>query len=285
MGTVKERYVNGICDLITACMLVAITPQVKEAYMRRHMDTRDTLIRYYTCMSQIQCDAVSWLQEVARTLQLNPTELLRCMFKVLFMVDKPEQCYTKDQWPGEQERSAMFRVVSEVPVLGETLHQVLMITRSLPEDMYLHMLRVEENLLKVAALVHLKDVYSLRLDRVDQFVQALFNLCLYRFHSASTLVVSVLYWRAWQILLIVSALDPRGFGWTAWEKYPTLRLLMEMIMCDDYNFPPQSSLTDDTTVDKYRFEENQACLYEKQEILDFENKFEMKQGKIRDFNI
>jgi integrator complex subunit 1 len=227
-------------------------------------------------MAQIQCDTVSWLQEIIKNFQINSTELIRCMFKILFMIDKPEQCYTIDNWPSEQERSTMFRVVSEIPVLSETLHQVLMITKSLPEDMYLHMLRVEENLLKVAALVHIKEVYSLKLNKIDQFVQSLFSICLYRYQPS--LIVTVLYWRAWQILLIVSALDPKGFGLTAWEKYPTLRLLMEMIMCDDYNFPPQSSLTEEITVDKYRYDENQVCLIEKQEILDFENKFEMKQG-------
>ena len=155
---------------------------------------------------------------------------------------------------------------------------MLLITKSLPDDMYLHMLRVEENLLKVAALVHIKDVYSLKLSKIDQFVKALFNICVYKYQPAQTLVVTVLYWRAWQILLIVSALDPKGFGYTAWQQYPTLRLLMEMIMSDDYNFPPQSSLTEEISVDTYRLMENQASLNEKQEILEFENKFEMKQG-------
>ena len=44
----------------------------------------------------------------------------------------------------------------------------------------------------------------------------------------------------------------KGFGLLAWEKYPTLRLLMEMTMTDDYNFPPQSSICDEFTSEKYR---------------------------------
>ena len=277
---VKEKFVNGICDLITVCILVAITPQIKDAYLRRQHDTREILIKYYMLMSQIQCDTVTWLQEVVRFYNINPTEMIRCMFKILFMIDKPEQCYTIDNWPSEQERSTMFRVVSEIPVLRETLHQVLMITKVLPDDMYLHMLRVEENLLKLAALVHNKDIYSLKLNKIDQFVQSLFNICLYKFQVPSTLVVTVLYWRAWQILLIVSALDPKGFGVTAWEQYPTLRVMMEMIMIDDYNFPPQSSITEEMTIEKFRYIDNQVCLVEKQEILEFENMFEMKQGNM-----
>jgi hypothetical protein len=77
------------------------------------------------------------------------------------MVDKPEQCYSIDNWPSEQERGIMFKVVSEIPVLFETLLQVLMITKSLPDNMFMLMLCVEENLLKQAALVNNKGKYSL----------------------------------------------------------------------------------------------------------------------------
>jgi integrator complex subunit 1 len=277
---VRERYVNSICDLITVSILVAITPQVKDAYLRRQAESRDILTKYYMLMAQIQCDSVTWLQETVRNYQINPMELIRCLLKILFMIDKPEQCYTVDNWPSEQERATLFRVVSEIPVLSDTLHQVLIITKSLPDDMYLHMLRVEENLLKLAALVHIKDIYSLKLAKMDQFVQSLFDICMYKYQVPSTLVVSVLYWRAWQILLIAACLDPKGFGFTAWEQYPTLRMLMEMIMTDDYNYPPQSSITEEMNVEKFKTMEAQICTFEKQEILEFENSFEMKQGSI-----
>ena len=107
------------------------------------------------CMSQIQSDTVTWLQTtVVNMYKVSPTELIRCMFKVLFMVDKPEQCYIIDNWPPEQERGTMFRVVSEIAVLSETLHQVLLITKAIPDHMFMLMLCVEENLLKIASLVH-----------------------------------------------------------------------------------------------------------------------------------
>ena len=195
------------------------------------------------------------------------------------MIDRPEQCYTIDNWPSEQERATMFRVVSEIPVLSETLHQVLMISQALPDDMYLHMLRVLENLMKLAALVHIKDIYPFRLHKVDAFVQTLFNICLYKYHAPCTLAVSVLYWRAWHILLIVSALDPKGFGLTAWQQYPTLRMLMEMIMTDDYAYPPLSSLGGDESLSAESFAalEAHTAQLERHEILRFENAFEAKQ--------
>lgn len=278
---IRERYTNGICDLITVCILVAITPPIKESYLRRQHDTKEILIKYYLCMSQIQSDTVTWLQSsVVNIYKISPTELIRCMFKVLFMVDKPEQCYTIDNWPSEQERGTMFRVVSEIPVLSETLHQVLKITKSFPDNMFMLMLCVEENLLKIAALVHNRDIYSLKLNQMDQFIQSLFSICQYTYQNSPNvpLAITALYWRAWQILLIITALDPKGFGLVAWEKYPTLRLMMEMVMTDNYTYPPQSSITDEMSVEQFHNFEIQASYYEKQEILDFENCFELKQG-------
>lgn len=174
------------------------------------------------------------------------------------MVDKPEQHYTIESWPSEQERATLFRVVSEIPVLSETLHQVLLLTKSLPDTMYMLMICVEENLLKTSALVHCKHIYSLNMQQSDAFVQLLFNICLYRAQSPPSLAVSVLYWRAWQCLLILTAVDPKQFGNIAWNHYPTLRVLMEMVMIDDYSFPPQSSIVDDATIETFRAADNQV---------------------------
>ena len=277
---VRERYVNNVCDLITVCILIAITPQIKEAYLSKQPEKKETLIKYYMLMTQVQCDTVTWLQEIHRIYQLNPTELVvNYLSKILFMVDKPDQCYTIDNWPSEQERATLLRVVSEIPVLSETLNQVLIITQNIPEQLHFYMLHLEENLLKSAALVYKKDIYSIKFNKIDQFVQSLFSICMYKCQQiASNLAVQVLYWRAMEILLIVSALDPKGFGLTAWEQYPTLRIMMEMIMTDDYNFPPQSSLTDEMTLERFRSIETQINQSEKQDILEFEYNFSIKQG-------
>jgi integrator complex subunit 1 len=90
---------------------------------------------------------------------------------------------------------------------------------------------VEENLLKQAALVHNRDIYTLNIKRIDSFVELLFSICSYTYQNPPTvsLAVTVLYWKAWQILLIITTLDPKRFGLTAWEKYPILRLLYRSV--------------------------------------------------------
>lgn len=49
-------------------------------------------------------------------------------------------------------------------------------------------------------------------------------------------------------------------------------------MTDDFNYPPQSSITNEMSVEQFRNFETQACIHENQEILEFENSFELKQG-------
>ena len=274
---IKERYLNSVSDLVAVFILSAITPQIKEAYLRRSNETKEFLTKYYITMSQIQCDTVTWLRNIFKMYDVSPNELIRCLFKILFMVDKPEQCYTIDNWPNEAEKSTFFRVVSEIPVLSETLHQVLIITQNLPEHLYMLMLCAEENLLKTAALVH-KDFYSIKLVNMDIYTENLFQICMYKYQDPPNLVVTVLYWKAWQILLLISALDPSECGIKGWEKYPTLRLLMEMVMTEDYNYPPQCSIHGNMTIEKYKSIEASAIKSEKSDILEFENMFEAKQG-------
>ena len=78
------------------------------------------------------------------------------------------------------------------------------------------------------------------------------------------------YWSVWNILLIVSSLNPATFGNTSWLNYPTLRYLMEMVMTQNYEFPPPTQISDDVSADDIRARERQVAELEKQEIIEFE---------------
>jgi len=77
------------------------------------------------------------------------------------------------------------------------------------------------------------------------------------------LAISMLYWKAWLMLLLLTAHNPTSFGSAAWNLYPTLRALMEM--CITNNFTSSSALT--TTPDQ---QEIQVATMEKQKIIEFE---------------
>ena len=266
----RERYVISVCDLITVCIFVSITQQVKDAYAKRSTnELKDVLLRYYQTMSSIQSETVIWLQTIVRYYEINPKERINCLYKVLFMNDKIEIYYNIDNWPPEHERASIFRVVAEMPVHYETLYQVLLISDTLGPQ---HVLDLEEKLLKTSALNQFKDnVNVIKITNVDQYLNALFKLVFYPRDYSSLmlpkgvnpplLAISSYYWKTIQILLILTALDPKGFGYIAWESYPTLRYLMEIIMTDDYTFPPQSCLTNEFTIDKFRAIENQVHFF------------------------
>ena len=266
--TLRERFVISICDLITVCIFISITQQVKDAYTKRNTnESKEILLRYYQTMANIQCETVTWLQAIVRYYEISAKERITCLFKVLFMNDKTEIYYNIDNWPPEHERASIFRVVSEMPVLYETLYQVLLISDTLRPHLVLDL---EERLLKTSALIQYKDnISTIKISNVDQYLNALFKIALYEFPKEYSLIlpksfnppvlaISSFYWKTLQILLILTASDPKGFGHIAWENYPTLRLLMEIIMTDDYSFPPQSCLTNEVTDEKFRAIENQV---------------------------
>lgn len=49
-------------------------------------------------------------------------------------------------------------------------------------------------------------------------------------YKPPTLAVMTLYWKVWIMLLILAAFNPTTLGHMAWQNYPTLRCLMEMVM-------------------------------------------------------
>ncbi len=267
----RERYVSSISDLVTVCIFVSITQSVKDAYLKRNDAHKDQLVKYYQLMSQIQSETVLWLQAVVRTYDINPKERLTCLFKVLFMTDKPEIYYSIDNWPPEIERAAILRVVSEIPVTYDTLYQILLMAdNGTSTGMALFMLEVEERLLKTQAhILYKENSCAFRIENIEQYLNALFRIALYKYpveyesllprnFQPPKLVVNTLYWKIWQIILIICVLDPKEFGQYAWNSYPILKLFIEIVITEDYNFPPQTSLTSEMTVDKYRALETQV---------------------------
>jgi len=280
---VREKYVSHMCDLLTVCIFATITPAVKEAFQKRASDNRDFLHKYYHIVSQIQYEAVVWLQAVVKDYKINPKERITCLLKILFLSEKPEIYHQVDEWPPEKERQLMMKIVSDIPVISEILYQVLLMADSLPGGYPVFMLEVQERLLKAAASVQLKEAGLFRpfdAKLIDNYHKTLFKLTFYKYPSEydlhlpksfnpPQLVVNSFYWKASLILLLLSVVDPKGFGWFAWQNYPTLKVLMEMIMTEDYNFPPQSSVTHEMSVEKYRAVELQVFL------LAFFNRFQV----------
>lgn len=82
------------------------------------------------------------------------------------------------------------------------------------------------------------------------------------------LAISSLYWKAWNILLMLSAHNPGTFGAFCWEQYPMLRNLMEMCITNQF--------TDSKPPD----EELQMASLERTHILEFETHLAAATSKV-----
>ncbi|XP_053512969.1 integrator complex subunit 1 isoform X2 [Artibeus jamaicensis] len=277
----KERFVVHVTDVLAVAMMLGITAQVKEAgvaWDKGEKKNLEVLRSFQNQIAAIQRDAVWWLHTVVPSIsKLAPKDYVHCLHKVLF-TEQPETYYKWDNWPPESDRNFFLRLCSEVPILEDTLMRVLVIglSRELPLGPA-DAMELADHLVKRAAAVQADDVEVLKVERV-QLLDAVLNLCTYHHpeniqlppgYQPPNLAISTLYWKAWPLLLVVAAFNPENIGLAAWEEYPTLKMLMEMVMTNNYSYPP-CTLTDEETRTEMLNRELQISQREKQEILAFE---------------
>ncbi|XP_027623842.1 integrator complex subunit 1 isoform X2 [Tupaia chinensis] len=277
----KERFVVHITDVLAVSMMLGITAQVKEAgvaWDKGEKRNLEVLRSFQNQIAAIQRDAVWWLHTVVPSIsKLAPKDYVHCLHKVLF-TEQPETYYKWDNWPPESDRNFFLRLCSEVPILEDTLMRILVIglSRELPLGPA-DAMELADHLVKRAAAVQADDVEVLKVERI-QLIDAVLNLCTYHHpeniqlppgYQPPNLAISTLYWKAWPLLLVVAAFNPENIGLAAWEEYPTLKMLMEMVMTNNYSYPP-CTLTDEETRTEMINRELQISQREKQEILAFE---------------
>ncbi|XP_045318249.1 integrator complex subunit 1 isoform X2 [Leopardus geoffroyi] len=277
----KERFVVHITDVLAVSMMLGITAQVKEAgvaWDKGEKKNLEVLRSFQNQIAAIQRDAVWWLHTVVPSIsKLAPKDYVHCLHKVLF-TEQPETYYKWDNWPPESDRNFFLRLCSEVPILEDTLMRILVIglSRDLPLGPA-DAMELADHLVRRAAAVQADDVEVLKVERI-QLIDAVLNLCTYHHpeniqlppgYQPPNLAISTLYWKAWPLLLVVAAFNPENIGLAAWEEYPTLKMLMEMVMTNNYSYPP-CTLTDEETRTEVINRELQTSQREKQEILAFE---------------
>uniref|UniRef100_A0A8D3D451 Integrator complex subunit 1 n=1 Tax=Scophthalmus maximus TaxID=52904 RepID=A0A8D3D451_SCOMX len=282
----KERFVIQVTDLLTVSMMLGITAQVKEAGLawdKGEKKNLEGLRSFQNQIAAIQRDAVWWLHTVVPTIsKVGAKDYVHCLHKVLF-TEQPETYYKWDNWPPESDRNFFLRLCSEVPLLEDTLMRILVIglSRDLPLGPA-DAMELADHLVKRAAGVQSDgdstDLEVLRVERI-QLIDAVLNLCTYHHpeniqlpagYQPPNLAISTLYWKAWQLLLVVAAFNPQRIGLAAWDGYPTLKMLMEMVMTNNYTYPP-CTITDEDTKTEMINRELQISQREKQEILAFES--------------
>ena len=234
----------------------------------------------------IQRDGVVWMYETVISVfkSENTTIYPQSLHKLIFIAN-PEEYWRTDGWPMENERNILFKAVTDIPVLEDTLIHLFAIGVSKAHPINgRDTIELAEYLIKRASALYQlvsDDFAVLKAEKVTQVMELLFQLAAYSYpdsislpadYSPPSMAISIAYWKAWQILVILCAHNPVEFGKLAWETYPTLRACMEMCITNQFNYfpPPTLAPPGSEQADEHKARELQISAIERQEILDFE---------------
>ncbi|KAL0272623.1 UNVERIFIED_CONTAM: hypothetical protein PYX00_005524 [Menopon gallinae] len=278
----KDRMFYAIIDLITLSCFLGVAPAVKESVnLIGRGDKREiqTLINYHTMVSKIEQEAVTWLKNcVPKIYKPNASEFVHALHKVLFM-DQQDAYYKVDMWPPESERTLLLRLASESPLYQNTLIGVLIIGLSKDHPMNApDTLELADQLVKRSASLSTEGLEMLQADKIEIF-DMVFNVTAYHHPDNITLphgycpprlAISNLYWKAWIMLLLLSVHNPASLGKAAWEKYPTLRMFMEMCITNHFSYPPPTMNVSENA-EETKNQEIRMTARERESILEFES--------------
>ncbi|XP_060659679.1 integrator complex subunit 1 [Drosophila nasuta] len=244
----KERIFHSMVDLVCLCMFLSATPQAREGSLslktNRDVKNNQALIKLYNQMSQIQLDAVSWMYEtVPNIFKIQGNEYNQALHKLL-LLENAEQYSRCDQWPSEPERAAILRIISETPIHEETLLRIILI--GITKDIPFSIANTFDILLLVIKRVSgmkATDFPAVQANKFD-IIDFLFSMSEYHHpenirlpsdYEPPKLAIMAFYWKAWLILLMISAHNPSSFGAFCWDHYPTMKMLMEICITNQFN--------------------------------------------------
>ena len=290
----KDRLVSSVVDLVTLCIFLAVNPLVREsAALVARGDLREVqqLRQYQAQASSMQRESLWWLYSSVPVLfKPSRVEYVHCLHKILFM-ETSEHYYNKDGWPPEVDRPVLLRLSSELPLSEDSLIHLLLIGLSkdhpLPAP---DALELCDQLLRRCAAASHQGLPTLEAEKREIFDMLLSltayhhpeNIVLPAGYLPPKLAISALYWKAWLMLLLLTAHNPASFGSAAWNLYPTLRSLMEMCITNNYTTPASASAAAAglLTLPSDQ-QELQLAAMEKQTILEFETHLAAASSKIQ----
>lgn len=243
----KNRIFQSMIDLICLSMFMTVSPQVREANVSlkagKEMKSNSTLMNFYQQMAAIQLDSLTWMYEnVPGIFQPSPIEYKQALHKIL-LLDSPEQYARSDSWPPEPERVGLLRLISETPVNEESLLRIILmgISKDRPFDIVSSIEVIEQTIKRASALkcIDCPAVFVQKFDIIDfLFSMAEYhhpeNIRLPEDYDPPKLAIKELYWKVWNILLMISAHNPGTFGALCWSQYPTLKMLMELCITNQF---------------------------------------------------
>lgn len=299
----RERFLYAICDLIPMIILSSAqafnssnnvtSPSAPTARSQLTLN-HDQWLQFIQRISYIQCSAcLFFLYTLPRlfdsTSTINPGNYVTCLYSILFTAQV--NSYLRiENWPPEEPiglRNDLFRLSSEIPLLGETLYLLIQIGLAaqfrmnpativeLIDIIVRRTLTVEQRMSNdfVSVYLHIPD------NRCEIFLKKFFDLTRYHiptqkvpptYQIPRNLLITETFWKTCLICLLLASHDPHVFGRFIWTSVPQIRLFMEMLLTGDYTYPPKSMIETKDFLEKFYANERLQLREEKDTILELE---------------
>lgn len=268
----RERCCFAIADLVCLCRFLSVSPQIRDAHNAITKSTHDQksslVYNFYNQMSQIQFESLTWMfEEVPKIYKLNAADYSSTINKILIL-DPPENYAKGDQWPPEPERMLLMNLISEVPLLQDSIWRIILIGCSKDISFSIHdTVDIIDQMVRRACLLKYAEYPPLEVTKLE-IIDFLFSMAEYHHpeniqlpggYEPPKLAISLIYWKVWIILLILSAHNTGSIGAFCWGNYPMLKMLMEMCITNQFTMikPPEDEL--------------QLAVIEKNQIIQFES--------------
>ncbi|XP_075252765.1 integrator complex subunit 1-like isoform X2 [Convolutriloba macropyga] len=269
-----SKYLISIADLATYALFICLpmnsrevfaTAKAKKEHERNSLNL-DVVEETQKTVAQIIAHFVEWVK--AHSLYFSPEQYNQLMHKMLLF--EPLDTYLKqDPYPPDQ--STCHRMLIESGVLESCLLNI--INMGLDPD---YPLNSSNSMNFIEGLVTRSPLNSITIIHAQEFTDQLFKLVVYSkpasislppSYEEPKLAVSSLLWKAWTVLLILSGSNVDTVANIGWEKLPMLKMLMEMCLTSDFNYPPSASNVNREELRRY---EMRIAEQERNEIISFE---------------
>jgi integrator complex subunit 1 len=300
----RERFLYAICDLIPMIILASAqafnslnnttNPNVTTTRSLPTMNN-DQWLLFIQRISYIQCSScLFFLYTLPRlfdsTSTINPMSYVTCLYSILFTAQV--NSYLRiENWPPEEPiglRNDLFRLSSEIPLLGETLYLLIQIgltsqfriNPSIIVDLIDLIVRRSLNVEQKISNDYVSIYLHLPENRCEIFLKKFFDLTRYHipiqiqfpstYQIPANLSITDIFWKTCLICLLLASHDPQIFGRFIWLSIPQIRLFMEMLLTGDYTYPPKSMIETKNFLDKFYMNELVQLREEKDLILELE---------------
>ncbi|XP_055341528.1 integrator complex subunit 1-like isoform X2 [Paramacrobiotus metropolitanus] len=270
----RDKKLLALLDIVLAAEVLMLLTRFKEDLASGNSDA------FVTALAPLQSITVEFVKTTAKKWFGPTNDTIRVALRKIFLLDKPNTFQVMDKWPTEHERNTFFKWAARVPVTAHTITQIQLLMASCEPLTCLEML---ETVLVRALGLRAENYEAIRIGELIQsgIIESLFQLGIYRVpenavfppkYRVPQLIRRDIFWQCWKIILLLGSADPAHFGKFIWERFPTARALMQMLIISRYEFPPETMTTPEKTSRFFLDREQKLAEDEKKVIVELENR-------------